>query len=414
MPLTDTAVRNAKPGIRPDGRPTEKPYKLTDGKGLHLEVAPAGGKWWRLQYRFEGRQKRLSLGVYPDVSLKAARERRDEARKLLAAGIDPSAQRKADKRARRVAAANSFEAIAREWHGVQKPRWAPQHAAQVLQSFEVDVFPVLGGRPISEIAAPEGLDLLRQIADRGAPDLAGRIRQRCDAVARYAIQTGRATYNPFTDLRGAVKAPPKQPRAMLPIAELPEFLRRLEAYDGHVLTRLAMKLCILTMTRTIEVIGARWAEFDRERKVWEVPAERMKMRRPHLVPLSDQALAVLDDLHPLSGHRELLFPGERDPRRPMSNNTMLFALYRLGYHGRATMHGFRSVASTVLNETGRFNPDAIERQLAHGEADKVRAAYHRAEYLDERGRMVQWWADHLDRLRADGNVVPLRRPAASG
>lgn len=413
MPLTDTAVRNAKPGVRPDGRVTDKSYKLSDEKGLHLEVAPAGGKWWRLAYRFDGKQKRLSLGVYPEVTLKAARDRRDEARKLLAAGVDPGAQRKADKRDRRTAVANSFEVIAREWHGVQKPRWAPQHAAQVLQSFEVDVFPALGRRPISEITAPEGLDLLRSIAARGANDLAGRVRQRCEAVARYAIQTGRATHNPFTDLRGAVKAPPKQGRAMLPIAELPEFLRLLEAYDGHRLTKLAMKLCILTMTRTIEVIGARWAEFDRERQVWEIPAGRMKMKRPHLVPLSDQVLSLLDDLQPLSGHRDLLFPGERDPRRPMSNNTMLFALYRLGYHGRATMHGFRSVASTVLNETGRFNPDAIERQLAHGEADKIRAAYHRAEYVDERRRMMQWWADHLDALRAGANVVPLWRPAVS-
>lgn len=401
--LTEVAVRSAKPA--------DHARKLADGGGMYLLVQPSGTKGWRLKYRVGGTEKLLSLGVYPEVSLAAARKRRDVAREQLAEGKDPGEQRKAEKAARLLRAGNSFEAVAREWHALQKPRWAAGHAAQVLNSLAADVFPVVGHRPVTELSAPEFLAALRPVERRGAPDLAGRLRQRCEAVMRYAIQAGKATHNPVTDLRGALTAHRKRNRAALPVGELPVFLAKLDAYQGHPLTRLAMGLCVLTMTRTIEVIGARWAEFDLDRGVWEIPPERMKMKRPHLVPLSDQALAVLGELRPFSGHRELLFPGERDPRKPMSNNTMLFGLYRLGYHSKATMHGFRAVASTVLNETGHFNPDAIERQLAHGEADKIRAAYHRAEYLNERHRMMQWWGDYLDSVKAGAAVLPFRRPA---
>ena len=389
MPLSDTAIRQA--------RPRAAPFKLADGGGMFLLVQPTGAKYWRLKYRIRGREKLLALGVYPQVSLAKARQKRDSARELIAAGIDPIEHKREEQRVAAVHASNSFEVVAREWHGQQAPRWTPGHATQVLWTLDSDAFPKIGHRPVNEITAPEVLAVLRDIEKRNALEVAGRVRQRCGAVFRYAIQTGRATYNPVADLAGALKTRKVTHRAALGQSELPEFLSKLAAYNGHLLTRLALRLLVLTMVRTGELRGARWDEIDEPRAEWRIPAGRMKMRQPHLVPLSHQAIEVLRAVRPLTGHGPLLFPAQTGDGKPMSENTMLYAIYRMGYHGRATGHGFRATASTILNELG-FRPDVIERQLAHAERNKVRAAYHRSEYLDERRTMMQAWADLLDAL----------------
>lgn len=392
MPLTDTAVRQVKP------RP--KPYKLADGHGLYLEVTPNGSRYWRLKYRFAGKEKRLALGVYPTVTLAKARDYALEARRLLQDGIDPAVRKRERKHAQRVAAANSFESVGREWHSVMRPKWSVRHAADVIESLEKDIFPILGRRPIAELKAPEILDAIRKIEKRGAIDIAQRVRQRCSAVFAYAIATGFAEHNPVAAMKGAFVTRRKEPRRMLPVADLPTFLQKLDAYNGDRTVQLGLRLILLTMVRTVELRGACWDEFDFGKKLWAFPAERMKMRAPHLVPLSRQALAVLEALRPITGGYDLLFPGRSDPRKPISENTLLYALYRMGYHQRATTHGFRALASTILNESGLWSPDAIERQLAHKEQNAVRAAYHRAEYLEDRTRMMQWWADFLDKERA--------------
>lgn len=404
MPLSDTTVRQAKP------RP--KTYRLTDGLGLYLEVAPSGSRYWRLKYRFAGKEKRLAIGVYPIVSLAKARQVAMEARAQLQDGFDPSVKKRERAREQKLAAGNSFEAVAREWHATMSPKWTPHHADDVIESLEKDIFPALGRRPIADLKAPELLDAIRKIERRGAIDIAQRVRQRCSAVFAYAIGSGFVENNPITAMKGIFVTRKKEPRPMLPRAELPEFLRKLESHKGDTLVQLALRLVILTMVRTVELRGARWEEFDFERKLWSIPPERMKMRAPHVVPLSRQAIAVLEELKAVTGRYELSFPGRSDYRKPISENTMLYALYRMGYHRRATTHGFRALASTILNESGRWSPDAIERQLAHRERNAVRAAYHRAEYLEERTRMMQWWADFLDaeRSKVDGrSVIALTR-----
>jgi integrase len=400
MPLSDIAIRNAKPG--------ETDIRLFDGGGMFLLITPKGAKWWRFKYRFDGKNKLLSFGVYPEVSLKQAREERDKARELLRQGTDPSAARKRAKQSQQASLESSFEFIAREWIGQQSGRWTPDHAERVLVSLEQDAFPTLGARPVNEIEAPELLDMVRAIERRGALETAGRVMQRCAAVFRYAVHTGRTKHNPAGDLRGALKTRKVEHRAALSRAELPELLRKIEAYDGRLLTRLALRFTALTFVRPGELRGARWDEFDIEAAEWRIPAERMKMKAPHLVPLSAQALATLEEIRPLTGHSDFVFPSERSLSKPMSENTLLYALYRLGYRSRMTAHGFRAVASTILNESG-FTPDVIERQLAHVEQNKVRAAYHRSEYLDERQRMMQWWADYLDGARDGAEVIPFRR-----
>jgi integrase len=403
MPLAATSVLKAKPRL--------KPYRLADGQGLYLEVVPSGSRYWRLKYRFAGKEKRLAIGVYPAVSLAKARQVAAEARAQLTDGFDPSIKKRERARELRRAAANSFEAVAREWHATMSPKWTPHHADDVIESLEKDIFPALGQRPITDLKAPELLDAIRKIEKRGAIDIAQRVRQRCSAIFAYAIGSGLVENNPITAMKGIFATRKKEPRRMLPRAELPEFLRKLEGHKGDRLVQLALRLVILTMVRTVELRGARWDEFDFERKLWSIPAERMKMREPHVVPLSRQAVAALGELKSITGHYELSFPGRSDNRKPISENTILYALYRLGYHRRATTHGFRALASTILNESGKWSPDAIERQLAHKERNAVRAAYHRAEYLDERTRMMQWWADFLDteRIKADGgNIIPLR------
>lgn len=396
MPLSDTAARQAKFN--------GKQQKLSDEKGLFLLIT-SSGKYWRLKFRFAGKEKVLALGVYPEVSLKEARAKREEARRLLAEGIDPSLARKQSKVASRLASEHSFEAIAREWHQSQLARWSPGHAKRVIESLEVDAFPDLGLVPVAELTAPIMLDALRKVEARGATETAGRVLQRISSVMRYSIQTGRASYNPAQDLKGALRATKQEHRPALPRAELPEFYRRLAAEPLNPATRLAFHLLMLTMTRPGEVRFARWDEFDMERAEWRIPAERMKMRVPHIVPLSRQALAVLEELRQITGHCELLFPSERKLTDPMSENTLSYAMGRMGYKGIATPHGFGALASTTLNEEG-FDPDVIERQLAHAERNKVRAAYHRAEYLDDRRKLLQWLADFYESQQG-GNVRPV-------
>jgi integrase len=400
MPLSDTSVRQAKP--------QKKAYKRADGKGLYLYVQPSSSKYWRFKYRIAGKEKLLALGTYPDVSLARARDKRDEARRLLADGIDPAKAKKDRKRLKRLQAANSFEAVAREWHTQQEESWTPKHAATVLRSLDKELFPALGSQPIAEITAAEVLEVIKKVEKRGALDVASRLLQRTNSIFRYAVRTGRAPHNPAADLTGALKTRKTKHRKALGRGDLPEFLRKLEAYSGEVTTRLALELTLLTFVRSSELRGARWSEFDLARAEWRIPAERMKMRAPHIVPLASQTVAVLEELKPLTGRYDLVFPGQNDKTKPISLNTLIFAMYRLGYHSRATVHGFRATASTILNEMG-WRPDVIERQLAHVERNKSRAAYHRSEYLEERRQMMQAWADYLDELRSGAQIVPIHR-----
>ncbi len=393
MSLSDIALRNAKR--------REKPYKISDGGGLFVLINPDGKRFWRLPYRFAGKQKTMALGIYPAVGLAHARNARLAAKEQLAKGIDPSEARKLDKQAVLRAAENSFEAVAREWHKHKKDALTPRYAGQVMDRLEADVFPQIGKLQIDKIEPPKLLDMLRKIEARGALEMTKRVKEHCGQIFRFAIVTGRATRDPCADLRGALKPSPRVTHHMaIPRDELPGLLRAIEAYDGETTTRLALKLVVLTLVRTSELRGGRWCEFeglDTDAPLWRIPAERMKMAREHLVPLSRQAVEVIAELRPLTGDAPLLFPAPTK-EGVMSNNTMLFALYRMGYHSRATTHGFRAVGSTILNEQG-FTADAVERQLAHDDDDKVRAAYNAAEYLPERRAMLQWYADHLDAVR---------------
>lgn len=386
--------------------------KLADGGGLYLWVYGDGRKYWRFRYWQAGKEKALSVGVYPAIGLKAARKRRDAERKHLDDKLDPSAERRAEKVRLTVAAANSFEAVAREWYAKQKVTWRPSHAADVLGRLERNIFPKLGRRAMSQIDAPELLAAVRPIEHRGAHDLAHRVLQVCGQVFRYAVATARASRDPSGDLRGALTPHVGKYQAAVRPEELPALLRAIEGYEktGDRQTRLGLELLSLTFVRTQELIGAQWPEFDLGADLWVVPAERMKMKREHIVPLSKQAVRVIEQLRDCGGGSRFVFPG-RNRDRPMSNNTMLFALYRLGYKGKMTGHGFRAVASTMLNEKG-VRPDAIERQLAHTEKNEVRGAYNRAEYLPERKKMMQFWADHLDKLRTGADVIAMRGRAA--
>jgi integrase len=403
MPLTAVAIRNARPG--------RKPRRLYDSGGLYLEISPLGSRWWRFAYRFGGKRKLISLGVFQDVPLAMARERRDAARKLLAGGQDPSTQRQIEKRSAASDAANSFEAVAREWYGKQLHTWVPSHASDVLRRLEVNLFPLIGATPISELTAPALLSALRRVEHRGAHDLAHRILQVAGQVLRYGIATGRCERDLSIDLRGALTPHQGKHQAAIKPEELPALLRAIEGYAqlGDRLTSLALRLLALTFVRTGELIGAQWEEMDTDSASWIIPAERMKMKAEHVVPLARQAMEILRELRPISKGSRYVFPG-RNPDKPISNNTMLFALYRLGYKGKMTGHGFRSVASTMLNEAG-FRGEVIERQLAHSERDEIRCAYNRAEYLPERRAMMQQCADMLDALGQGAKVIPLQRRA---
>lgn len=394
--LTDLRCKSAAT----EGRAVRK---LPDAHGLYLWVQP-GGKCWRFRYRLAGKEKTLSLGVYPDVGLKQARQKRDEARVLLEQGIDPSQARKQAKRNAMLAVETSFEAVAREWYGKQFHAWVPSHAKDVLRRLEANLFPDLGKRPIGEITAPELLACARKIEHRGAYDLAHRVVQMAGQVFRYGIATGRCAHDIAHDLRGALSPHVKKNQAAVRPEELPALLCAIADYEaiGDRQTRCALELLCLTFVRTNELTGATWEEIDTAKALWTIPAERMKMDAEHLVPLSSQSLAILKELETLAGSSRFVFPG-RNPGKPISNNTMLFALYRLGYKGKMTGHGFRAVASTILNEQG-WRADVIERQLAHFERDEVRGAYNRAQYLPERKKMMQAWANYLDGSRAGHGI----------
>jgi integrase len=389
--LSDSKVRNAK------SKP--KPYKISDGDGLFLVVTPAGSKYWRLRYFFAGREKLLALGVYPEISLADARDRRAQARRLIANGIDPGDARKEARRVANQKSANTFEAVAREWIEKRSHEWAPITVEVKLKRLESHVFRKLGDRPVANITPPEVLAMLRSIEERGTLETARRAMQICGQIFMYAIATGRAERNPVPDLRGALKTPVIKHRAYLTESDLPDYLTKLEAYDGDPQTKLALRLLLLTFVRNIELRAAQWIEIDLKKAEWRIAAARMKMKELHLVPLSRQAIALLRELEHLSGHRQYIFPNLHNPAGFMSENTVLYALYRMGYHSRATGHGFRSTASTILNEHG-FRADVIERQLAHSERNNVRAAYNHAQYLAERREMMQWWADYLDEVAA--------------
>ncbi len=401
--LTDSAIRKAKP--------VDKPQRLFDGGGLYLEVSPAGGKLWRLKYRINGKEKRLALGTYPDTGLADARDKRDAARKLLAAGIDPGEHRKAEKAAGKERAANSFEVIAREWLG--KQTWVEHYRVKVEAWMNNDVYPYIGGRPVAELAAPEFLAVGRRIEERGAVESAHRVLQTCGQIMRYAIATGRAERNPVADLKGALAAPPERHHAaIIDPAELGGLLRAIEGYSGDVTTRAALKLSALLFVRPGELRHAEWAEIDLDAGEWNIPAGKMKMRQPHLVPLCEQAVVILRELHPLTGRGQYVFPGGRSPRRPMSNNAINAALRRMGYGTDAmTAHGFRATARTILDEVLGYRVDYIEHQLAHAVKDPNGRAYNRTAHLPERRKMMQGWANYLDGLRVDANVVPIKRRA---
>jgi len=392
MPLTDIKIKQAKP--------RDKAYKLSDEKGLYLEIAPSGGRWWRLKFRFDGKEKRLSLGVYPDVSLASARERRDEARKLLANGVDPSAHRKARKMAGVEARGNSFEVVAREWYEKQRPTWAKNHADKIIRRLERDVFPWLGTRPISNIRPPELLTVLRRIEGR-AVETAHRALQNCGQVFRYAVATGRAERDITADLKGALTAwkPQHFPSITEPKLIAP-LLRDMYGYKGSFVVQCALRLAPHVFLRPGELRLAEWAEFDLEARRWNVPAERMKTRMPHIVPLSNQCLEILMELQPLTGAGQYVFQGVR-PGKPLSNNTLNAALRRMGYSTKdeITGHGFRAMARTVLDEVLDFRVDWIEHQLAHAVRDANGRAYNRTAHLDGRKGMMQAWSDYLDQLR---------------
>lgn len=404
--LTDTAIRKAKPAA--------KSQRLFDAGGLYLEVSPAGGKLWRLKYRINGKEKRLALGTYPDTGLANARDKRDAARKLLAAGVDPGEQRKAAKAAGDERAANSFEVVAREWHAKQSATWVELHASQIMLRLENDVFPWLGSRPIADVTAKELLATVNRIVDRGAVESAHRVLQNCGQVLRYAVATGRADRNPAADLRGALP-PVKQTHhaAIIEPGAIGGLLRAMDAYNGSLVTKCALRLAPLLFVRPGELRHAEWAEFDLDGAQWNIPAEKMKMREPHLVPLAPQAVAILRELQPLTGRGRYVFPSARSPQRPMSNNAVLSALRRMGYAtDEMSGHGFRAMARTVLDEVLQFRPDYIEHQLAHAVKDPNGRAYNRTAHLPERRKMMAGWADYLDGLRAGGDVLAFKRKGA--
>jgi len=401
MKLTDATLRNLT-----------EPGKHFDGGGLYLELTPTGGRYWRMKYRHGGKEKRLAFGVYPAVSLKTARERAADARKVLEAGDDPGLLRKAEKAKAAHEAVNTLEAVARDWLAHQAARWEPVTLERIRASLEADLFKTLGARPLASIKPGEIMAAVKKVEARGAADQAGRVLQRVKAVYRWAVTHERIESNPMLDLVPSEILKPRevQHRAALADRDLPEFLGKLAAYEGDFTTAQALRLLILTATRPGETRGARWAEFDLDAALWKIPPERMKMRVEHRVPLSRQAVEVLRTMQTLSGGRELVFPSPVYPSKPLSENTFNSALARMGYKNEATAHGFRALFSTVANECG-WNPDVIERQLAHKEQNEIRAAYHRSTYMQDREKLMQWWADYLDGRKA-GNVVKMPQRAA--
>lgn len=378
-------------------KPREKAYKLADGAGLYLEVVPSGSRYWRMKYRFNGKEKRMAFGVYPAVSLAQARALRDEAKKKLAMGIDPSFAKKEEKLVRDVQLNNTFQAVALEWHGTKVSRWSEGYASDIIEAFNKDIFPYIGQQPVNEIKPLVLLNVLRRMESRGATEKAKKVRQRCSEVFRYAIVTGRAEYNPAADLTSAMSGHESKHYPFLTVEELPDFFKALSGYTGSPLIVLAARLLILTGVRTGELRGAVWSEFDLEKAVWEIPAERMKMKRPHLVPLSTQALEIVQQLKVMSGQYPLVFPGRNDPRKTMSEASINQVFKRIGYTGKVTGHGFRHTMSTILHEEG-FNTAWIETQLAHVDKNAIRGTYNHALYLEGRREMMQWYGDFVDTI----------------
>lgn len=414
MPLTDAKIRNTKPG--------EKPIKLTDGGGLYLEVRPSGAKLWRYRYRIAGKENVFAVGEYFNhkrsghTSLDDARSERDKARVLVKQGIHPSHDRQAARLATHAENATTLEAVAREWIARKKPGWTPYYLRQVERSLEADVFPFVGKLPIRNVTAAHLLEIIRRIEGRGAETVALLVRQWASAIFRYAAATLRADTDPAAALKGAIHRPKVEHRKPLSRDQIADFVNALEGYAGYRTTVIALRLMLLTFVRTVELRAAHWTEIDLDRAEWRIPAERMKMREPHIVPLSRQAVELLRELHTFSGARGFLFPNYRNPKTCMTATTLNRALERIGFNGKDSIgfsaHGFRATASTILNEIG-FRPDVIERQLAHAERDKVRASYNQAEYLEERRAMMQQWADLTDEMaKGKSKVTPIKQAAA--
>ena len=400
--LTDIQIKNAKPA--------EKPVRLSDGGGLYLEVSPAGGKLWRWKYRCEGKEKRLSLGAYPEVRAPMARQLVAEAREQLKAGIDPSTAKREQKERAKVASGTSFEAIARAWYAKTAPTLAETTRAKLLHNFEKDVFPWIGARQLAELTAADLISVVKRVEGRGALDIAKRVHSACGRVFRFAVGHGLAERDPSRDIElRDVMAPARvqhHPSVKTP-AEVGALMRAIEGYTGTLAGRCALKLSALTFVRPGELRHAEWSEFDFDKAEWRIPGPKMKMREQHIIPLSAQAIAVLREIQPLTGRGRYVFPSERSPARCMSENTVCAALRRMGYDSdEMTAHGFRSMASTLLHELG-WPHDAIEAQLAHGQRNQVSAAYNFAKYLPERRRMMQGWGDYLDQLRKGADVVPI-------
>lgn len=400
MPLTDLAARNAKP--------RDKDYKLSAGKGLYLLVKKSGSKYLRMKYRFGGKEKTLSLGVYPEVTLAEAIDRRDAARKQLRGSIDPGLEKKKAKLKQSLDSENTFKKIACEWIKMKAKKWAPRHTERVTRSLELDVFPRIGNISVNEIDTVLLRTAIDPILNRGALDIATRVRQRCEQVFEYAQAIGACSHNPASPLKVVMEAPVKKHFPTLTENEMPEFLAKVRAYNCNVQTRLSIRLLMLTFVRTRELINAEWSEINFEEAIWNIPASRMKENRAHFVPLSNQTIDCLKQLYSITGHANLLFPKRGTTREPMSNSAILRVIERVGYKGRMTGHGFRSIASSILNESGLFDFDAIERQLSHQDRDDVRAAYNRAKYMDERRRIMQWWAEKVDSLENPSQIAFLR------
>jgi len=389
--LTELGVRKAKP--------SSKPKKFSDGGGLFLLLHPSGSKYWRMKYRFIGKEKLLAFGVWPEVSLTEARKKRNEAKQLIKSGKDPSAANKNLKVSQKVAQSNTFGSVTEEWLEIKQKEWKSPYFDDVKSSIEIHLLPDLSQRPIEDITSSEILSVLKKIEEQGKLEVASRSRQKCGAIFTYANLRQFCTSNPVSNLKGALASPKKKKFNSLSPKDLPQFLVKLDEYDGAIITKLALRFVLLTFARTVEIRFANWNEFDLEDEepIWRIPEEKMKMGREHVVPLSSQALVVLKEVRRFTQGDKYVFHQLNNPNKPMSENTMLYAMYRMGYHSRATVHGLRATMSTLLNEKGH-NPDVIEHLLSHQYSNKVRAAYNRAEYLSERRITLQWLADHLDSL----------------
>lgn len=389
MKLTARQISTAKP--------TEKPYKLSDGGGLYLLVNPNGSRYWRMKYRYAGKEKLLSIGVYPDVTLAEARDKRTQAKRILAAGDDPSEVKQAEREAKNLAVNNSFELLALEWHEHKKPNWSSGYADDILEYLRKDIFPYIGKKAITDIKPMTMLSVLKKMEDRGVLDKLKKTRQACRQIFTYAIITGRAEFNPVTDLAGALKTPKQQHFPHLMPTQIGPFIHAVNTYSGSKVTRIATLLLMYTSVRTIELRASEWTEFDLDNDLWQIPKERMKMRRPHLVPLSRQVKSHLLELKKITGWGKYVFPGRNDAHKPMSEASINQVIKRIGFAGKVTGHGFRHTMSTVLHEKG-FNSAWIEAQLAHADRNAIRGTYNHAQYLDGRREMLQWYADYLDEL----------------